>query len=401
MTRAIVIGAGPAGLGPLLCAMQRGVDGELLSRGVTWLEGSARVGCGALGAWGIDSDTRAEVLLESVERSPALRDLLTHERAQCVERHRGGSIPLRDAAAFLEVVGTRLASHMLGTPSAVHTETVAERVIHEKDGSYTVLARTKQGPRSFHAETVVYAMGGRAITASLELRAPALTAATLFGTDGRAHLHAQLPERPTIAIVGGSHSAFAAATIVLEELGARLAPGALQILTRRRPKLFYPSLAEAHADGYTEATEQDVCPETGRVHRLGGLRLGSRELLRRVWGLGDAAPEPRVQVVPYAIDSLPRFDRVITALGFDANTVPYYRGDQRVALHAERGERARLVDHACRLLDADAQALPDAWGIGLASGYVPRGEPSFRGQTNGIWLYQNDTGALLLDALLR
>jgi hypothetical protein len=40
--------------------------------------------------------------------------------------------------------------------------------------------------------------------------------------------------------------------------------------------------------------------------------------------------------------------------------------------------------------------VPGLMGIGLASGYLPEGEASFRGHTNGVWLYQNDTGATLL-----
>ncbi|MFT4217966.1 MAG: hypothetical protein QM619_12400 [Micropruina sp.] len=143
-----------------------------------------------------------------------------------------------------------------------------------------------------------------------------------------------------------------------------------------------------------------MCPETGRVHRLGGLRLASRELLRQLWQLGDAPPEPRAVLASYRPEALHEVDLVITALGFTAGTVPYFADGRRVTLHAEHGDRARLVDQHCRLLDADKRPLPGAWGIGPASGYVPRGEPSFHGHTNGIWLYQNDTGGLILDAIL-
>jgi hypothetical protein len=45
-----------------------------------------------------------------------------------------------------------------------------------------------------------------------------------------------------------------------------------------------------------------------------------------------------------------------------------------------------------------------ALGIGLAAGFIPSGalggEPSFRGQTNGIWLWQNGVGAMIFAALL-
>ncbi|RZM10963.1 MAG: aminotransferase DegT, partial [Sphingomonas sp.] len=48
--------------------------------------------------------------------------------------------------------------------------------------------------------------------------------------------------------------------------------------------------------------------------------------------------------------------------------------------------------------------LPDAYGIGLAAGFVPwgrlGGEASFSGQANGLWLWQNDVGMMIVDQLL-
>ena len=42
--------------------------------------------------------------------------------------------------------------------------------------------------------------------------------------------------------------------------------------------------------------------------------------------------------------------------------------------------------------------------LGLAAGFVPHGklggEPSFKGQANGLWLWQSDVGGLIVDALL-
>ena len=74
-----------------------------------------------------------------------------------------------------------------------------------------------------------------------------------------------------------------------------------------------------------------------------------------------------------------------------------------VRLHAETSPKAPLVDGACRIMDADGAPIPGLFGIGLAAGFVPRGalggEPSFSGQANGLWLWQNDVGALIVDAV--
>jgi len=63
-----------------------------------------------------------------------------------------------------------------------------------------------------------------------------------------------------------------------------------------------------------------------------------------------------------------------------------------------------MVDRHCRLLDADDRPLPGVYGIGLSAGFVPwgrlGGEASFRGQANGLWLWQNDVGQMIVDQLL-
>ena len=57
------------------------------------------------------------------------------------------------------------------------------------------------------------------------------------------------------------------------------------------------------------------------------------------------------------------------------------------------------VGRDARLLLADGGAIPNIFGIGLGADYRPwghmGGEPSFEGQTNGLWLYQNYIGAVV------
>ena len=62
------------------------------------------------------------------------------------------------------------------------------------------------------------------------------------------------------------------------------------------------------------------------------------------------------------------------------------------------------MDNYCRVMDAGGNPLPHLFAIGLAAGFVPYGklggETSFRGQANGLWLWQNDVGAMIADAIL-
>ncbi|MDB5680460.1 MAG: aminotransferase DegT, partial [Sphingomonas bacterium] len=63
-----------------------------------------------------------------------------------------------------------------------------------------------------------------------------------------------------------------------------------------------------------------------------------------------------------------------------------------------------MVDWHCRVLDAQDRPIPGVFGIGLAAGFVPwgrlGGEASFRGQANGLWLWQNDVGQMIVDQVL-
>ena len=130
----------------------------------------------------------------------------------------------------------------------------------------------------------------------------------------------------------------------------------------------------------------------------------------RALGIGSRLPEPRLrvhhlqgstaQVVARRV--LEQADLVIAALGYRPNALPLFDMNGRQMLLAEAP--GSMVDRDCRVLDINGLPIPRLLGLGLAAGFIPSGvlggEPSFRGQTNGIWLWQNGVGAIILDALL-
>jgi hypothetical protein len=96
-------------------------------------------------------------------------------------------------------------------------------------------------------------------------------------------------------------------------------------------------------------------------------------------------------------------DLVIAALGYRPRSLSLLEADGTpVALAAHTGRP--MVDRYCRILDAQDQPIPGAFGIGLAAGFVPwgrmGGEASFRGQANGLWQWQNDVGQMIVDQVL-
>jgi hypothetical protein len=186
--------------------------------------------------------------------------------------------------------------------------------------------------------------------------------------------------------------------------------GGVTLLHRRPLKPFYPSIEAAQTEGYTDFGPNDICPVSGFVYRLAGFRLEARELVLRMLGIGGRRPEPRVRLHqirpdrdPVARRTLAQADLVIAALGYRPNALPIADlAGQPWPLRAHSGEA--LVDRHCRVVDANGAPLPGVFAIGLAAGFVPwgamGGEPSFVGQANGLWQWQNDVGRMIVDQLL-
>jgi flavin-dependent dehydrogenase len=419
------LGGGPGGSGPLYAAIKRGDAGRLLGSGARWLEAGPGFGSGTIGSYKIASDTQADVLLECLpkEASEALGDVIDTDEKRLVERYLGGPLPLEAASRFLARAGESARRLVDRTPESGVESGVRVTAVHVEDDGFRVRGRSGTEEIEIRSNALVSALGGlsakdmaldaelldRRTVRSLGLRC-VVTTDELFRNDIARYTDVLPKGRPVkVAVLGGSHSAYATAVKLLNELGSENVR--IRVLCRRLPKLFYPTLERAHAEGYTRATLEDVCPVTKRVFRLAGLRLAARALVQRVWGLGDAARETSV-TIEHLPDHAPSFageamldaDLCVLALGYRARTVDFFHKGERLPLLTQIEPKKPLVDSMCRLLLADGTPLPRAFGLGLASGFVPHGtmggEPSFDGQTNGLWLYQNDVGERVLDQVL-
>ncbi|MGI3775952.1 MAG: hypothetical protein ACRYGC_01555, partial [Janthinobacterium lividum] len=156
----------------------------------------------------------------------------------------------------------------------------------------------------------------------------------------------------------------------------------------------------------------DICPVSNRVFRFAGLRFDSRELVMRARGIGGRPPEPRLRLQrlaegadPAARALLDAAHVIVPALGYRPHALPVLdRDGLDVALHAHGDGLPPLVDGGCRVMDAHRRPLAGLYAIGLAAGFQPRGElggeASFVGQQNGLWLWQNAVGGLVIDGLM-
>jgi hypothetical protein len=427
MLETMILGGGPGGTGPLVWAAGAGVLGDWLDRGVAVVDRCASLG-GTVGRYSLNADTLGGTFLECLDTAacdPRFAMLRDTPSARALAAHRASLPPLPLVGRFLEDLGTVLARMLAQHPRSCflgEREVTALRL--RRDGSVLAELCDRFGQRStLRAASAVLALGGRqpASWDDVLLRtgpAPGrwrhkiVPSDRLLGSAGAATAAARLGAAtgtPRAVILGGSHSAFSAAWTLLERLPAiRFGQGGVQILHRTAPRVFYASRAEAAADGYV-FSDSDVCPATGRVHRLGGLRGDGRTLWRRMQGHGDLPPERRAEVAPLgAFDGatlralLDAADLIVPAFGYRLATVPVYGPDGEPIPLACSGPS---VDADARLRTASGGVLGNVFGIGLGSGFRPwgtmAGEPGFQGQQNSLWLYQHGLGALIHDGVRR
>jgi hypothetical protein len=425
-----VLGAGPAGTGLLVNAHRRGLLPRLLDAGIAVVDRQEHMGRGTIGRYAINSDTTGGTFLECLagQENDLFGPVLGTAAQRRLAEFRQSAAPLPLVGEFLGEIGRALRQAVDAHPvSRFLPGTRAVEIRRTADGGFATTLEAAGKTFKIFSRYVVSATGGHQDRARA-LAAPIVPGVRLAdGYDGRVLLTGQVltadgpallakmlrsgPGR-RVVIIGGSHSAFASAWVLLRTAGRDLGPGDITILHRRTPRIFYPTAADAHADGYTDFGPGDLCPLTGRVYRLAGLRWDSRDLLRRIWGTGGAPTEDRVRLL--------RLDRaagaevpalladaavIIPAFGYRPLTVPVLdETGHEVALQAAAPGPRPLVDAGCRILDAAGAPVPGLFGIGLASGFALDaplgGEPSFTGQTNGLWLYQNGIGQRIVDHLL-
>jgi dTDP-4-amino-4,6-dideoxygalactose transaminase len=429
---ALIIGGGPAGTALLTAATKGDQLVTLAETGLAIVERDAVLGRGEIGSYAITSDSSAETFLTAV------KDNVHGDIAALTEHHAGREValyagrlgvPLARSTPLLEATGARLGTLVAqhGGVVATRSEVVEARRTPQGDWAARVRNLLTGDARVMRAANLVIATGGyqdRAhVAAEVIAGAPLGDLAgdqLVLGDDflrlgGLDRLRARLAEvrAPRIAIVGGSTSAMAAAVLLLKASPALpLGAGALRLYYRRPLRPFYRSAEEARADGFTDFGPEDICPLSGFVYRLAGFRLEARELVLRMLGVGGRAPDPRMALCRLTGDNdaamraeLEAADVVIGALGYRPRALPLYDVEgARIPLMADHPGRPRLVDQRCRVLDAEGRVVPGVYGLGLASGHVPDGplggEASFSGKANGLWLWQNDIGRMIVDQIL-
>lgn len=426
----VVIGGGPAGTALLTAATKRGLLPQLAASGMVIVERDSAIGGGRLGNYAITSDSTATTFLSAVKDNvhAPIADLADLPVGQAIRRHSDlVGVPLVEVGPLLRATGDRLGAVVNDHGGTILTGHEVRGARRGHDGLWTVSIRRRADGQMFdqRSEAIVIATGGHQPVDRLVTQLVAgLPLATTVGdrllqSDGVLALGGMArvadlldgKRAPRVVVIGGSTSALATVGLLLK--GNPYLPfgaGGVTLLHRRPLRPFYHSVEAAHAEGFTDFGPADICPVSGFVYRLAGFRLDARELVLRMLGVGGRVPDPRLALHQITGDDdhvaqqiLQQSDLVIAALGYRPHAVTLSDASgKRIALAADDG--APMVDRHCRVLDADGQPLPGAYGIGLAAGFVPwgplGGEPSFRGQANGLWLWQNDVGLMIVDQLI-
>jgi hypothetical protein len=436
--RALIVGAGGGGTGPLVYAAQKGLLDTLLDSGLAIVDRQCQMGRGTIGQYVIQSDTAGGTLLECLEPAPAKKVFVrtAQSRArQMVEQQRNTSVPLQLIGEFMSELGGDLQRYIEAHPvSQFFPRTTATTVKLLPDGRLKVHVQVRGEDGAPHATTIdegdivteklVLSVGGRQNHART-LTSPILPglmagqyADKVMFTDvaqqpgGVQEIERRLRSGKKVVIIGASHSAFSTAWMLLNKTNLAFSEGDITLLHRDKLKLFYMSKEAAWQDGYTDFNDDDLCPVTKRVYRLGGLRLESRALLMRIWGMLPGEAERRVKVMKIEAERtaeiralLDEADLVIPAFGYEPNVMPIHDADGNPIHLMCRQEGARMVDTDCRVLDVAGQPLPNVYAIGFVTGYKLTGplggEPSYKGQNNGLWLYQNGVGEIIVKHLLK
>ncbi len=383
----MVVGGGPAAFGLLAAAAGGGDLDRLLDGGLALLDAGPpdRFGAGRLGHYRVPSDTRARVFVESVAtvlKGPSEVDG-SRLLAGCDHDE---PVPLDLAARLLAHAGRCLREALLRRGARALPRA---RVSAFEAGAGGLRLHLAAGS-TVDAERVVFATGGRPWTPPELPRGDRLTlhADALLRPAGARRVLRRLAGYPVprAVVVGGSHSAFAAAGRLLR-LPLCWPAGGIVVAHRSPVRVTYPDAARARADGVA-VREADVCPATGVVYRFGGLRAGAARLYRRV---RDGA-EPRVRLLrlPDGWDWLDA-PVVVAATGYAPSTPPLL------------GAPATYWDGEGRLCLPGGGTVPGGYGLGLGTGRRrdpgTGGEPSYRGAIDGVWFYQHVVAPRLLELM--
>ena len=368
------------------------------------------------------------------------RALCDKPSVQYLAAHKEEEVPLHYVGAFVEDWVRCMHAQLDATAHGeVAYSTFVRAVQMDSNGGFKVEIDRNHRISTVHTKKLIIAAGASQcpehllaskITAELSLRDYAsitIPVDALLCEPNLAHILPP-PTQGDIVIIGNSHSAWSMVWRLHNEACINNAPPhKCIVLQRNKCRVWYPDAADARAHGESP-TARDICPLTGQVNRLSGLRGPARDLYLRLRHDNlTAGKMPNIQPMQLSATnqdaSHDEVDRhldaaalVVPAFGY-LKTLPRFtdaagraiqfqrtRGHYKLTPHGRPFIQSKDNAHDHTTADATADAVANLWFMGLSSGFQPSaqlgGEPSFTGSMDGIWLYQHDIGAQVLADVL-
>ena len=429
----VLAGFGPAGCGFLVHAIKSNAIERLIDDGLLIIDRSSRPGAGKVGDYQLTGNSLSRAFLDCID-DPALDWLFgdlaaTEPSINQLRELEFEAPPLDIVGNFLTAIAKRTLDYLVnehGVPVLLETE--IDQIQQKAAGDYLLSLRNRRTGQTFaiSARNVVSALGGRQSMDIIEDTdiAPGVTLGDatdqLMTSDQflmmsdeaiRDAIQINGGSSADIVVVGGSHSAIS----TVDRLCQALAPVGLKHLTMLHGsplRLYYSSPEEARADNYPFSDAHDVCPMSGRVNRFGGLRYRSLDVAKSILKTGHM-PEHDVEIhwmplkstAPDVItQALRQAPAVIAAMGYQANLPPVVDA-QSVDIPICNWPRGIEVDEIGSVKTVCQGSLAGLYAIGIGSTLLRRseaigGEPSFNGVADGVWLYHNHGGGVILNALI-
>jgi len=415
----LIIGGGPAGTGLLLKAMEDGASSKLFENRIAVIERTNNLIKGNITQFNINSDTLSDVFLECLQGNNTFTDLAElKNEVDLIKTYKGKSIPLVMLDSYYTKLGILLKQSLesSGKCDFILNSNVM-KAIQKRDNTYDVFIEGRSNPIT--AKKVLVATGGvpqntidrnTLFAKAVPLHAhqkKCIHSDTFLKNGLPDHFKEALLKNPKIVILGGSHSAFSAAHSFLHSFNLPgFAIDTIKIWSHSSPKIYFNTKEEARDNSYFDYTDADICPVTKRLYRLAGLRMDGRQLYMQMLGLGKLKKEDRVKLIVYKNqkseleEDLDNAAVIVLAFGYRFNLFPFYnKYGKQIKFKGELNQH--WVNERCELLDENGIVVPNAFASGLATGFIPKGklggEPSFEGQTNGIWYYQNAIADLIIN----
>ncbi|WP_078624653.1 hypothetical protein [Streptomyces monomycini] len=357
-----VIGCGPAAMGLPVAADRVGELSRFLNEGVRFLDRAPDAA--ALNRlrfpFLIDANSVGGDFIAGVRRDGVFARAVDARAGSLLQEHHDRPVPLSLVGEFMNDL-SRTVEEALPGGFLYAADT---RAIHRgADGSWTSTDRA--GAPLVTSESVVLATGSYEDTGRIAARY-GIVPSRLIGSAELLAGRLDEAERVLrgggrITIIGGSHSGFATAELLLARFGDTIAHGGLTLI-HRGLSLAYTDLTETEELPPGAACRLEACPESGMVNRFHGLRAGPRGLcLRTLRGhehrliLCETGSVAARAALAYA-------DLVVHSAGYRTRQVPLYdQWGERIPM----SEGTTAVDDRCRVLDSDLRVVPGVFGLGL------------------------------------